>query len=256
MANQYFELICERKIPLYERLGEEFKLKGKSKMFKGQIRLLSEKDLDHIMDLEVKSNIPEIRACEEKINYRFRKGNQMLGFELEDGRLIASVGWRYAIFSPDRYQDLPKTFREYSTPHNLPPSNFNAMFHYGINIDPSIRKEGIGKIAFRHIFEAMFNQGKVSGCKYCIFDPRLHTYNGSTHYPEIEYFEQDPKMKEAVDKAISGEKPFTLEDGLRDPAFRVYNAIFPVEFIKLMPNSWFPPDTPSGGFGFYCYKRL
>lgn len=257
MENQYLDLKCERRIPLYDRLGKSISLNGKTVSYQGKVRLLSEKDLDKIMNLELKTNIPDIRVTESKIRYRFGKGNQMLGFELEDGDLIASVGWRFAKFHPERPDSLPSTFEEYSTSSSIPPVDFNAMYHYGINVDPKTRKEGIGGEVFKNIFESMFSQGKLSGCNYCVFDPRLHTYNGSNDYPEIERFPYDPRMKRIVDKAISGKGKFILQDALRDPAFRVYTRLAgQVKLIKLMPRIWFPSDKPSGGYGFYCYKEL
>ena len=76
--------------------------------------------------------------------------------------------------------------KEYSTPNTFPPINFNAMFHYGINIDPQMRKEGLGRMVCRNLFTALFEQGRISGCDYFVSDPRLHTYNGSKNNPEIE----------------------------------------------------------------------
>lgn len=263
MINKYIGIICERKVPLYEGIGIDITLEGKTSKYVGRINLLSIEDLPRIVDLENKTNIPEIRASTKIIKKRFEKGNIMLGFEVDDSyiyqqkSLIASVGWRFAYFDPIKPEELPQNFREYSSSSTFPPANFNAMYHYGINVDPLMRKEGIGRIVCKHIFDAMFARGKISGCEYIVFDPRLHTYNGSEEYPEIEKFPQDPQMKEAVDKTIAGERQFTIDDALRDPALKIYIRLTRgFEFLKLMPNTWFPPDKPSGGFGIYGYKKL
>lgn len=263
MEDKTLRILCERTFPLDESIGKPITLKGKTNEYEGRIVLLSELDIPRIIDLEEKTNIPSIRASKEKILLRFEKRNMMLGFEIDNEyfsqqrRLIGDLAWRFTYFNPERLQDLPDNFEEYSTPNYRPPANFNTMFHYGINIDSKMRTEGLGRQVCKYVFEAMFNQGKKSGCDFVVFDPRLHTYNGSDKYPEIEKFPQDPKMREAVDKAIKGEREFTLQDALRDPAFNVYNRLLgPVEFIKLMPDTWFPPDKPSGGFGIYCYKKL
>lgn len=260
-------VMCEREIPLDESIGKSMTLRGKTRNYSGRIVLLTTTDIPRIMNLEERTNIPSIRASREKILKRFEKGNMMLGFEIDDEyiyqqrMLVGDVGWRFAYFDPERAQDLPKNFEEYSTSNQLPPANFNAMFHYGINVHPEVRKEGLGKQVLKQVFEAMFNQGKKSGCEFVVFDPRLYTYNGSTEYPDIEgNIPQDPKMRDAVDKAIKGEREFTLQDALRDPILHIYNRTLlkerELKLIRLMPNSWFPPDKPSGGFGVYCYIQL
>lgn len=235
---------------------------GKIKMHEGRLTReeveLSERDIDRIIELEIKTNIPQIRATKEKILYRFSKRSRMLGIETSDGKLLASVAWRFAKFFPDKPDELPKDFGEYSTPNDLPPEDFNSIFHYGINIDPAVRKAGLGGVVGREIFAGMVNRATAAGCVYAVSDPRLHTYNGSFAYPEIERFSQDLKMKEVVDKALKGERKFTLDDALRDPAFRIYYRLTgrDTKLIKLMPSTWFPQDTPSGGHGILVYKEL
>jgi len=258
---------CERAIPIDETIGKSILIKGKTREHEGRVVLLTEQDIPRIIDLEEMTNIPSIRASREKILRRFEKGNMMLGFEIDNDyvyqqkRLIGDLAWRFAYFLPERPEDLPKDFEGYSTPNHFPPANFNAMFHYGINVSPKIREEGLGRQVLKHVFEAMFSQGKKNGCEFVVFDPRLYTYNGSSEYPEIEgRIPQDPKMKEAVDKAMKGEREFTLQDALRDPILHIYNKTLlkqgELKFVRLMPSSWFPPDKPSGGFGVYCYKEL
>jgi len=243
----------------YKGLRKNIELKGRTGDYLGRIIFLSEKDINRIDQLEIKTNIPEIRASKEKVVSRFRKGNEILGFEINgDQILVGSVAWRFAFFDLHKPEDLPQNFKEYSTPGTFPPANFNAMFHYGINVDPQMRKEGLGGIICKNLFDALFKQGRINGCDYFVSDPRLHTYNGSLDHPDIEKFPQDPKMKEAVDMAIKGKRQFTLKDALRDPAFKIYYRLAgkDVEFIKLMSSTWFPQDRPSGGHGIYVCKKL
>ncbi len=264
---QRLRVLCEREIPLDKSISKSITLKGKTKEYTGRIVLLTATDIPRIMDLEDRTNIPPIRAPREKILKRFERGNMMLGFEIDNEyvyqqRVLAGdVGWRFAYFNPKRAQDLPENFEEYSTPNNFPPADFNAMFHYGINVNPKLREEGLGKQVLKQVFEAMFNQGRKSGCEFVVFDPRLYTYNGSNDYPEIEgTIPQDPKMKEAIDKAMKGEREFTIQDALKDPILHIYNRTLlnegELKLVRLMSNSWFPPDKPSGGFGIYCYIQL
>lgn len=251
-------LHCARKIPVWSGFENPVTLKGRTKSVNCLLRHLSPENLDIIMDLEVMTNIPEIYASPERILYRFSKGNQALGlFIPEENRLIGEVAWRYGQFYPDKPNDLPKTFATYSTPSDFPPVNFNGAFHYGINIDPLMRKEGLGGEICKLILNALESQARLSGCEYLVSDPRLHSYNGSLSHPNIEKIHPDPRLKKAVDESINGEKDFTLKDALRDPVFHLYYKLYPgLQFLKLMSNSWFPQDLPSGGHGFYVFKEI
>lgn len=252
------KIICEIEIPLYGGIGKEIVLHGREDIvYKGKIELLSAKDIDKIMKLENKTNIPEIRAGESTILYRFSKGMQMFGFLMEDEKLVSSLGFRFDKFFPEKPGEFPETFEEYTTPSYLPPRDFNSVCTNGFNIDYELRNKGLGGIIAKEMLMALKNQGGVSGCKYLVADPRLHTYNGCNQ-PPIEKFRQNTMLREAVDKAMNREREFTIKDLLRDPEFRIYNRLIGggAKLLKLMPNTWFPGDYPSGGHGACVYVEL
>lgn len=243
-------------IKMSQTVKEGLILNGRDRTYEGRITLVSEEEITLIMDLEHKTNIPEIRASRDIILYRFSRGMKMFGFWI-DGKLVSSLGFTFRRFFPDRPNELPETFEEYTNPDACLRWDFNSICTNGFNIDYDLRKEGIGSVVAKSMIDVFIEQGKACGCVYGLADPRLHTYNGCNH-PPIEVFRQDPKVKDAVDKAMSGERKFTLKDLLRDPEFRVYHRLTgeKTKIVKLMPKTWFPQDYPSGGHGVYVYLDL
>lgn len=240
-------------------MSEKLTLTGKDRTYTGRLDLTTfhelEERIDDIMLLEEKTNIPEIRASRRKIIFRFCKGMKMSGLWI-DGKLVSSLGFRFDRFFPDKADELPETFALYSTPELAPSTDCNSVFIDGFNVDYELRDKGLGKIVAKHMLDAVIKEGKLYMCEYLVGDPRLHTYNGCNQ-PPIENFRQDLKLKEAVDKAMNGEREFTMKDLLRDPEFRTYYwLIGGADLIKLMPSTWFPEDKPSGGHGVYVYKEI
>lgn len=226
---------------------------------------LTSADIEDIMVLERKVCIPLIQASEETILKRFDVGNIMVGTRL-NGVLVGSIGFRSGYFDPENKESFVENFREFSTPPERPIA-FNAGFIYSVNVDPTYRAlavqpktvrlhtVAIGRTLIVQAAERM----KASGCVYAVGDGRPAFYNGSHDFPQQEYYDESPRLKDLLDKAsaghtLSGEESKEI---LSYPIFRAYDRFLGggTQLAWVLPG-FFPTDLPTGGFRVILYKTL
>jgi hypothetical protein len=226
---------------------------------------LSVLDLDQIMDLENEVCSDLIRANKEKIKKRLDLGNVMMGCKNTEGKLIASVGFRYGFFNPDDFKLFPTTFTNFSDPD----PNFvkpNAGFIYSMNVLKEYRTLAVSKNGLKPkfipglILDAVLSRMKQEGLTYLLGDGRPAFFNGSKEDIEFEAYEEDPVLRDILSRYSSGLNIPTEEEKVKlmeFPVFKSYNKLLGGGLkISWIIAHFFPEDIPTGGYRVILYKQI
>lgn len=199
------------------------------------------------METEEQSFIPSMRASEESVRQRLALDHIMLGAE-QDGRLVGKICFSYSNFSPNDFEDFPKTFHEFS--HQPRPDRYNSVFVYNLDVIPDQR----GGKASSLLIRTMFERAKKDGCAYVVIDGRPSSYNGSD--AKEEQVRQNPKLKAALDDYLAGGPFPTDEELMTDPTLAFYmRKTTGGKFLWIIPN-FLPEDEPAGGIRVIMYKEI
>lgn len=205
------------------------------------IVVLTEADLDEIMDFEVAAFDIAMQASAETYRIRFRLGHVMLGYR--QGQLHGVISFSYGRFDPRDPSTLPTNFRAWSM-QTVPP-RFDTAFIYNLGIRPGTRGTG----AIQALIMSALRRAQTDGCHQVIGEGPIPSYAGNEHV------RANPEIRAALDAyAAGGAVP---EDDLlfRDPHLALYRRVSPCRVVRVMPD-FLPSDTASGGFRAMLFRDL
>lgn len=211
------------------------------------MQTLTVADLGRIVALEEVCFIPPVRASEERIRKRLELGHIMVGVE-DQGALVGVVSFSFAPFSPDDYDQFPKTHEQLSTQPML--KQADAVFVYNLALDPAHRSLRLARSLLRVAAEG----GDAHGCTFAVGNSRMPSYAGSQDYPQ-ESVPASPVVRIAVDKYLAGGAFPSSEQLCHDPLLRFYHRLTGTSFLWLQ-TEFCPEDRASGGMGMVLYGRL
>lgn len=212
-----------------------------------RVKTMGVEDIPEILELENVCWLPEIRANEATLRERFEMGHTSMGI-LVNEKLVGMTSFSYTRFSPDDPDELPATFREFSSRPKH--GDYNTAFVYNLNIHPDYR----GDTLTRELIWASIDRLRQDNCVYMLGVGRCPSYNGSPG-EGIENIQASPEFRKTIDNSMrTGELPAT-RDLIVDPVLRFYRRTLGCEFLRVTPE-FLPGDTPSGNFGVIFYKAL
>jgi len=207
---------------------------------------LNQNDLDRIVEVEKAAFIPPLQASRETIADRLNLNHVYLGLE-SNGKLIGTLAFRYARFSPKDLAIFPRTFDEFSNSPNA--EQPNAIFGYSLGILPEYR----GRSTLE-LMDRTCDFAKLNSMEYVVAEGRCPSYNGSNEFSQ-ETIMQNPEFKRIIDEAIAKGSLPSKKELLKDPNLAFYILFAKGKPLILIPD-FNPEDTPSGGHRVILYKQL
>ena len=213
-----------------------------------RITMLGPDDTDWIIKLEQRSFIPALQATRQMMLRRFEFGHLMYGL-IEGNELVGMLGVSYGRFDPDDFGSFPRTEHEYGM--QAVPANYNAVFTYNLEVEPSSR----GREHSKALFQAAIDRAKREGCAYGIGCSRIPSYAGSDPQNTQEAFPHSPEFKDSIDRYLQGGPFPTLAELTKDPLLALYYRLgepAQCKFHWIIPN-FATHDHASGGIRVILY---
>jgi ribosomal protein S18 acetylase RimI-like enzyme len=208
-----------------------------------ETRLLSEGDIDRMVELENRTFDEVLRATKETITERLRLGHHIIG-AYDGEELVGMISFSYSNADPNGFIDVPMTAVEFSRqPMAKEP---NAAFVYNLSVLPEYR----GRNITQELARAMTKQAKQDQCLFIVGEGRIPSYNGSDSKLMASY-KRNEEVHEEIERALREKKMPSEEAFLKDPLLEYYKKIFDdlgltMTFVRLIPD-FSPADTASGG---------
>jgi len=208
---------------------------------------LSIENITQIMDVEKRAFIPTIQITEKNIRICLEMNHIFLGAFIGE-KLIGTIALRYANFSPNDYENFPKTLKMYAeVPHD---ENPNTAFVHSLGIVPEHRNG----YAAKYLIEGAIKKAKEDGMSYIVGDSRCPSFNGSSEFQQ-ERVLKNQEIHDAITAHLEGKAPLPDELMLsKDPVlgFYIKNG---AKTLWIIPG-FFPEDEPCGQFVVIQYKEI
>jgi len=213
------------------------------------IQKIPDTNIAAIMEVEKAAFIPPIRTTEATIKQRLGLGHTYLAaFDFDGTKPIGTIAFRNARFSPQDYEQFPRTFAKYAEDPN--DDRGNAVFVYSLGVIPGYRNG----LAAKKLIKAALAEAKHRGLHYAVGDARCPSFNGSKEWPE-ERFEKNEAIHRAITAHLDG-GPFPQNETLyKDPVLGFYLKTFGFKPLWIIPDFWMG-DEPCGNFMVIIYSEL
>lgn len=205
------------------------------------IVMLSEADLDEMMEFEAEAFEPEIQASVETYRARFRLGHVMLGYRQD--RLHGVISFSYGRFDPRDPSTLPTSFKAWSM--QAVPAGFDTAFIYNLGLRPGTRGTG----AIQTLILGALRRAQTDGCHQVVGEGPIPSYAGNSHV------RANPEIRAALDAYGAGGAPPEEDVLFRDPHLALYRRISPCRIVRVMPG-FLPSDAASGGYRAMLFRDL
>lgn len=204
------------------------------------IRLLGNRDISDILEMERRNFIVGMRASEEIVRRRLAWGHRMYGL-FSNGDLVAKICSHPMRFDPHDREHFPSTFERFA---NVPTDEFaeaNAVAVYDFDANRNVREYALSSSFLKEIFDGF----RHSGFRYVVGDGRMRSYAGSVEAPE-KHVMLNETFRNAIDTYFRGGPYPSDEEFCADPLLAFYRKVTGCGFWDIR-QEFISGDAPSGG---------
>ncbi|NTW90151.1 MAG: class I SAM-dependent methyltransferase [Candidatus Moranbacteria bacterium] len=213
------------------------------------IRLLNDRDIPDILEMERRNFIVGMRANGEVVRRRLAWGHRMYGL-FSNGELVAKICSHPLCFDPHDRERFPSTFEGFANVSGDGFTDANAVAVYDFDANRNIREYARAS----RFLKEVFGYFRHSGFRYVVGDGRMRSYAGSVETPEKRILLNDG-FRNAIDTYFHG-GPYPSDDEFcADPLLAFYRKATGCGFWDIR-QEFISGDAPSGGMRTILVKDL